>query len=465
MTTLFGTDGIRGVANQYPLTADMAVIIGQAIASFFMRQTSIRTDVRPATIIVGKDTRLSGDMLEQGVCAGITSTGARCCLAGVLPTPGIAYLTVAQKADAGVVISASHNPYGDNGIKVFQHNGYKLSGGQEAELEKTILNDVAAFVEKASSPTENKIIEPGRAEPLIDAEQVYSAFLQKAITDSQNDANYPPDGLKLVIDCAHGATYKVAPLVFPEAQLLFAEPNGTNINNQCGSERPETLRQAVTKSKVDAGFAFDGDGDRLIAVDETGQLITGDRILAICAKFLKESGQLNNNRVVSTVMSNMGLTQALNSLGIDHVKTAVGDRYVSEEMRSSGAVLGGEDSGHIILGQYQTTGDGMLTALMLCRIMAKAGQPLSKLAQVMTIYPQSLINVTVADKPEIESVGAVQSAIKEVNAALGDSGRVLVRYSGTQPACRVMVEGPEEDQTRKYAEKIADAVRSSLGRQ
>ena len=440
-TRLFGTDGIRGVANTWPMTPETAMATGRAVARVM---TAARE--QPARILVGKDTRLSGDMLESALCAGICAEGTDAIRLDVLPTPAVAYLTAMLKAGAGIVVSASHNPWTDNGIKIFSHKGHKLSPAQEVELESLILSPEPLAA--GDTPV------PGRVFHLMDAEEPYVECLS-------NIAGAGP--LSLVVDCANGAAVRVAPRLFADARLLSADPDGRNINENCGSEHIETLRAEVLSSRADAGFAFDGDADRLIAVDETGSPVTGDRIIAICAGFMKSENLLKNNTVVSTVMSNIGLTRALRDMGIHHVVTDVGDRHVTAAMLENGAALGGEDSGHIVFSDYQTTGDGLLTALMLCRIMNHTGKPLSKLAACMDVFPQVLINVKVARKPDIASVPEVCRAIREVEARLGLEGRVLVRYSGTQPMCRVMVEGPSKDETRQYAGQIAKAVEQALG--
>jgi len=438
---LFGTDGIRGVANTWPMTPEMAMAVGRAVARFMAAdgQASHR-------ILVGKDTRLSGDMLESALCAGICASGVDAICVDVLPTPGVAYLTAMLKAGAGIMVSASHNPWTDNGIKIFSQKGHKLSPAQEAELESLILSPEP--LPAGDTPV------PGRVFHLMDAEESYVECLS-------NIAGAGP--LSLVVDCANGAAVRVAPRLFPDAHLLSADPDGRNINENCGSEHTEALRAEVVKYRADAGFAFDGDADRLIAVDETGTPVTGDRIIAICAGFMKSENLLKNNTVVSTVMSNIGLTRALQDMEIHHVVTDVGDRHVTAAMLDNGASLGGEDSGHIVFSDYQTTGDGLLTALMLCRIMNHTGKPLSKLAACMDVFPQVLINVKVARKPDIASVPEICRAIREVEARLGREGRVLVRYSGTQPMCRVMVEGPSEEETRQWAGQIAEAVEQALG--
>jgi len=449
MKKLFGTDGIRGVANQYPMTAEMAVRVGRALATFFMEKGN------PAKIIVGKDTRLSGDMLEAAMIAGICSTGADAWLAGVLPTPGIAHLAASFKANAGIMISASHNPYYDNGIKVFDGEGFKLTDDQETEIEKIILNGVPDVPQKEATKT-------GTCHRIPEAETDYIAFLKNSVP-----AGVFSKGLKIILDCSNGATHRVAPQLFADldtdVESLAVEPNGININDGCGSQQPENLIKAVKASKADVGLAFDGDGDRLIAVDETGVVLTGDHILAICAGDMAQKGTLKNNLVVSTVMSNMGLGSSLKRMGIQHEMTQVGDRYVVERMSATGAVLGGEDSGHMIFADFHTTGDGILTALKLIEAMQSQNQSLSELSRVMKVYPQILMNVDVEAKPRIETVPEIVEAIRSVETQLGDNGRVLVRYSGTQPLCRVMVEGSDEATIRRYCSQISDIVEKKLG--
>ena len=449
MGKLFGTDGIRGKANVYPMTTDIALSIGKAIAYLFKRKGH-----RPR-ILIGKDTRLSGYMIESALQSGICSMGVDAVLLGPLPTPGIAFNTRSMRADAGIVISASHNPYQDNGIKIFAGSGYKLPDEKEAELEELVFSNNWSD----SHPEPGDL---GKAYRMNDAEGRYIVFLKNTFPK-----DYTLEGMKVVLDCANGATYQVAPQTFFElgAQVnsLFVRPNGTNINLECGSMHPEALAEEVVGSKADIGLAFDGDGDRLIAVDENGNVISGDQILAICAKVLKEENRLPNNRVVSTVMSNLGLNFAFKDMGIELLKASVGDRYVLEMMQANGSIIGGENSGHMIFLEHHTTGDGVLTALQLLAAIQKEGKPLSELARVMTIFPQSLINIDVKTKPEISEVPEIMQAIRQVEDELGEQGRVLVRYSGTQAMCRVMVEGPTQSETDKYCRRIADTVTAKLG--
>ncbi len=448
MGNLFGTDGVRGVANEHPMTSEIAMNIGRATAHLFKKKGH-----RP-NIVVGKDTRLSGYMLENALVSGICSMGVNAIMVGVIPTPGIAYLTASMRADAGIVISASHNPFQDNGIKIFGSEGFKLPDETEAAVEELIFANSLHTLHP--SPTEL-----GKAYRMEDARGRYIVFLKHSFP-----RKYSLEGTKIVLDCSHGATYRVAPETFSElgadVSTLFNEPNGKNINLHCGSQHPDSLAEEVLKTKADVGFAFDGDGDRLIAVDEKGTVLTGDQILAICANVMKKEGKLSNNLVVRTVMSNIGLSVALQSLRIDSIMTKVGDRYVLEEMQARGAALGGEDSGHLIFLQHHTTGDGIITALQVAAAMKKEGKPLSELAKIMKVFPQALINVTVKSRPEIDTVPAIATVIREVEATLGSQGRVLVRYSGTQNMCRVMVEGPSQEETGRHCRKIADVVEKQL---
>jgi phosphoglucosamine mutase len=354
-----------------------------------------------------------------------------------------------------MVISASHNPFYDNGIKIFDGNGDKLSDDFETRIEKAVFDD-----QKIDDSYD--VREIGRVIKLDDAPQRYRKFLTRTLSEKTLFK-----GLKIVLDCSNGATYQVAPELFAElgaeVEPLSIQPDGKNINTACGSEHPELLAKRVIESNADIGLAFDGDGDRLIAVDENGQIITGDRILAICAKVLKQKGELKNNLVVSTVMSNLGLRKALTELGIEHIMTRVGDRYVLQKMHASGASIGGEDSGHMIFLDDHTTGDGILSALKLIDAMQTESKPLSELANIMTVFPQSLINVDVKSKPDLQSIPQVAEAIASVEEALGEEGRVLVRYSGTQPLCRIMVEGPSEGETRRFCHQIADIIKDKIG--
>jgi phosphoglucosamine mutase len=449
MGKLFGTDGIRGKAGEYPMTEEMAVRVGRAVAMTF------KDPGKPAKIIVGRDTRLSGPMLESALVSGICSAGADVGIAGVIPTPGVAFLASSLKADAGIVISASHNPYFDNGIKIFNGSGYKLSDQKEAEIEELVLNTPPANCNQPAP-------EAGRVSLKSEMLKNYIYFL-----NSMLPSNLSFKGLKIVLDCANGATCRIAPELFSElgadVEALGIEPDGKNINDRCGSEHPEELIEKVLKSNANLGLAFDGDGDRLIAVDEQGGVLSGDQILAICAKDLKQKGRLKNDIVVSTVMSNMGLGVALQNMGIRHESARVGDRYVMEKMIATGAILGGENSGHMIFADDHTSGDGILSALKLMEAMQSENENLSELRKLMTVYPQVLINVDVETKPDINTVPDIAGAIKSVESELGDRGRVLVRYSGTQSLCRVMVEGPSATETQRYCQQISDIIKEKIG--
>ena len=448
MNKLFGTDGIRGIANEYPMTTEIALNIGRAIAYLSKRKG------HAPRIIIGKDTRLSGDMFESAIISGICSMGVNAISVGVMPTPGIAFLTHNMRADAGIVISASHNPSQDNGIKIFNNEGFKLSDEKENKIEELIF---ANNMDKLH-PVPKEL---GKLSRLDDAAGRYVDFLKSTFPQELN-----PEGMKIVLDCGNGATYRVAPEVFAELGVevttLFNQPDGKNINLNCGSQHTEALAAEVLRQKADVGFAFDGDGDRVIAVDEKGNVLTGDRMLAICSTILKKEGKLKNNFVVRTVMSNLGLSVAFQKLGIDSVFAPVGDRFVLEEMLTRGAIIGGEDSGHLIFLQHHTTGDGLITALQVLAAMKKEAKPLSELATIMTVFPQMLINIDVKRKPEIETVPEIMAAIKQVEEKLGDKGRVLVRYSGTQNMCRVMVEGPTKEETETHCRQIADVVKKIL---
>ncbi|MFO7984492.1 MAG: phosphoglucosamine mutase [Desulfatiglandaceae bacterium] len=448
MTRLFGTDGIRGEANQPPMDGVTAFQVGQAITELLKRER------QQAQVIIGRDTRISGSMLESAVAAGIASMGGDVWLAGVLSTPGVAFLTLDMGAEAGIVISASHNPYQDNGIKVFGRDGFKLPDGMETHIEKLILEGGLT----GSAPPAREM---GQVNHVQEAPARYRQFLKGCFPE-----DLTMQGIKLVLDPGNGATYNVAQDLFAQlnadVEVIHDRPDGININDHCGSQYPQDLQARVLESGAAMGFAFDGDGDRLIAVDETGRAVTGDQILLICAKFLKDRGLLKNNLMVSSVMSNIGLTRACERLGIDRHVSKVGDRYVLSDMRRLGAVVGGEESGHIILLHSHTTSDGMITAMQLIAAMIREGKPLSQLADLMAVYPQQLINVAVSEKPDISSVPSLMRAIRAVEAALGSRGRVLVRYSGTQNLCRVMVEGPDPEDTARYAGQLADVVRASL---
>ncbi len=449
MGKLFGTDGVRGEANRYPMNAEIAFALGQAVVYI------LRNGRERPRIVIGKDTRISGYMLESSLESGITSMGGNPYLLGVLPTPGISFVAQSMRADAGIVISASHNPYQDNGIKIFSGSGYKLSDEQEEAIEDLMLSNTLHSLVPA-------VKDMGQAYRLEDVHGRYIVFLKNTFPRELSI-----EGMKIVLDTANGATYKVAPECFWElganVEVIHNSPNGININDKCGSQHTDDLRKRVLESGAAIGLAFDGDGDRLIAVDENGQEITGDQILLICARILKEQGKLKNDLLVSTVMSNLGLRVACKKYGFKYHASKVGDRYVLEDMQKLGSVIGGEESGHMIFLDHHTTGDGIVTAMQLLAAMVRTGKPLSELAKWMDIFPQKLVNVDVKSKPEISAVPEVVEVIERIEKELGEEGRVLVRYSGTQNMCRVMVEGPSDTVTEKYCIEIADKVKSVLG--
>lgn len=449
MGKLFGTDGIRGEANRYPMNAEIAFGVGQAVAHVF------RKNGHRARVIIGKDTRISGYMLESSLEAGITSMGGSPYLVGVLPTPGIAFITQSMRADAGIVISASHNPYQDNGLKIFGGSGFKLKDEEEDSIEDLILNNkLVKFLPPAKGM--------GKAFRIADVDGRYIVFLKNTFP-----RNLSMEGMKIVLDTANGATYKVAPDTFvelgAEVEVLHNAPNGLNINDNCGSQHTQDLRKKVVESGAAIGLAFDGDGDRLIAVDEKGREITGDQVLVICANMLKQDNKLKNDLLVTTVMSNLGLKVACKKYGFRHYASKVGDRYVLEDMLKMGSVIGGEEAGHMIFLDHHTTGDGIIAALQLIAAMVREGKPLSEMAAMMDIFPQKLINVDVQRKPDINTVPKLVEAIRQIESELGEQGRVLVRYSGTQNMCRVMVEGPTDSVTEIYCRQIADVVKSEIG--
>lgn len=449
MGKLFGTDGVRGIANMHPMTVEVAMQIGRAVA-YLTKKKEYRHK-----ILIGKDTRLSCYMLEQALAAGICSMGVDVFFVGPVPTPGIAFITRSMRADAGIVISASHNPFQDNGIKIFSRKGYKLPDEIEEQLEDIIFSRTIDSLR----PTADAV---GKAYRIDDVLGRYIVFLKNTFPD-----DLTLDNMKIAIDCANGATYKVAPTVLKElgAEIfpIHIEPDGVNINDNCGSQHTSDLRKLTVEKNADIGLAFDGDGDRFIAVDEKGTEITGDQIIAICANYMKKKNLLKNNVVVTTVMSNLGLSELFNKLNIMHYKSQVGDRYVLAEMLKYDAALGGEDSGHIIFSNFHTTGDGILSALQLLAILKETGEPLSNLAKIMNVYPQKLINVEVKEKKNLEEIKEIDDAIKKIEKKLGADGRVLVRYSGTQKMCRVMVEAPTDELTGESANYIAGVIKKNLG--
>lgn len=446
---LFGTDGVRGVANTEPMNSETALRLGRAVAHVFRRSP------RRHKILIGKDTRVSGYMLETAMASGICSMGVDVLLVGPMPTPGIAFLTRSLRADAGVVISASHNPFQDNGIKFFASDGFKLPDAVEAEIESLVFADSIDHLR----PTASEI---GKAFRIDDALGRYNVFVKNCFP-----RHLTLDGMKIVVDAANGAGYRVAPEVFEElgarVDTIACEPDGENINRDCGATHPEGLQKMVRERGADIGVALDGDADRCLLVDEKGELVDGDQILGVAARELKRNGQLAKDTVVATVMSNLGLEVALREMGIALKRTPVGDRYVVEEMVRGGYNLGGEQSGHVLFLDHNTTGDGLITALAILAIVAETKRPLSELARVMTRYPQLLINVPIRERRDLSGEPRVASAVQDVERTLGDRGRVLVRPSGTEALMRVMVEGEHEADVRRHAEAIAQVIREVAG--
>ena len=446
---LFGTDGIRGTANVEPMTSETVVLLGRAIAYVVKRHPNRHK------IIIGKDTRLSGYMLESALTSGICSMGVDVLLVGPLPTPGIAFLTRSMRADAGVVISASHNPFQDNGIKFFASNGFKLADELEREIERLVQDDDIAHLR----PTAQEV---GKAFRIDDALGRYNVFLK-----STCPKHLTLDGLKIVFDGAHGAAYRVGPEVLSElgaeVVAIGVDPDGENINRDCGALHPQQLAQRVKAEGAHIGVAVDGDADRVSFVDERGEVVDGDEILAMLGIELQRAGRLGRDGVVATVMSNLGLDLALRERGIGLVRVQVGDRFVVEEMVRGGYLLGGEQSGHVVFLEHGTTGDGLVTALSVLALMVDAGKPLSELRRVMQRLPQRLVNVKVRERRDLASLPSVQGVIERITRDLGARGRVLVRYSGTEPLVRVMVEGEQSAQVERYCEEIAAALRASVG--
>ena len=449
MERLFGTDGVRGVANQEPMTPETVVKLGRAAAHVLRGTTG-----RPA-IVIGKDTRLTGYMLETALTAGITSMGADVLLVGPLPTPGIAFVTRSLRAEAGIVISASHNPFEDNGIKFFSGDGFKLPDTVEEQIEALMHSGELDHVRPRAR-------EIGKAFRIGDAVGRYIEFAKNSLPKGMEFRK-----LRVVVDCANGAAYKVTTTVLKElgAEVvpMNVEPDGLNINLDCGSLHPRGLQKAVLMHQADVGLAHDGDADRVIFVDKAGALVDGDQLLALCALDLAAEGRLRERAVVATVMSNLGLELCLRAAGIRLVRSAVGDRYVLDEMLKGGYVLGGEQSGHIIFLEHNTTGDGIVTALQVLAVMQRTGKPLSALAGCMAKLPQVLVNVRVRRKEPLDSLPAVQAAIREAEAGLGAEGRLLVRYSGTEPVARVMAEGRDPAGIQAATRAVARAIEATLG--
>ncbi|UTR16823.1 phosphoglucosamine mutase [Salipaludibacillus sp. LMS25] len=450
MGKFFGTDGVRGVANK-ELTPELAFKLGRFGGYILTKETD-----KPK-ILIGRDTRISGHMLEGALVAGLLSIGAEVMRLGVISTPGVAFLTKALSADAGVMISASHNPVEDNGIKFFGSDGFKLLDSQEEEIEK-LLEKEDDMEDDLPRPVGGDI---GSVNDYFEGGQKYLQFLKQTVTEDFS-------GLHIAIDCAHGAASPLANHLFADLEAdqiscIGSSPNGININDGFGSTHPEELVTIVKEKGADIGLAFDGDADRLIAVDENGNIVDGDQIMYICAKYMKEKGQLKHNTIVTTVMSNLGFYKALEQADIDTRQTAVGDRYVMEEMRKGGYNIGGEQSGHIIFLDYTTTGDGLLSALQLVQIVKATGKKLSELASEVTKYPQKLVNVRVLDKNALHNSSIIADEINIVESEMNGEGRVLVRPSGTEPLVRVMAEAPTVELCDKYVDKIVGVVKRELG--
>ncbi len=443
---LFGTDGVRGVANSDPMTVETAMALGQAAAYLF------RGDSSRHKIVIGKDTRLSGYMFETALSAGICAMGGDVLLVGPLPTPGIAFLTHSMRADAGVVISASHNPYQDNGIKFFGRDGFKLPDEMEGRIEALMAGELLRE-ERPPSP------EIGKAHRIEDATGRYIVYLKHTFP-----AHLSLEGLRIVIDCANGAAYKIAPQVFQELGAdvipIGVSPNGFNINESCGSLHPEVVAAKVREVRADVGITLDGDADRVIFVDSRGEVVDGDRIMAICAEDMVRRKALRRGTVVSTVMSNIGLEIFLRDRKMKLLRTQVGDRYVVEAMRAGGYNFGGEQSGHLIFLDHATTGDGVLAALQLLAVMVDSGRPLSDLGKRFVPFPQVLVNLRMKQRIPLERMAGFQKALREFERRLGQKGRVVVRYSGTEPLLRIMVEGEDRAETERIASALADKARS-----
>ena len=448
MARLFGTDGVRGIANQ-DLTCELAFKLGQAAACV------LASNVHRPTILVGRDTRICGEMLESALVAGICSMGARAVLVDVLPTPAIAYLTRYYQADAGAVISASHNTVEYNGIKFFNSQGYTLPDAIEDEIAEIVKNGLP---EGKQLPVGDGVGRPVRQR---NAQRRYIDFAKET-------TGVRLDGLHIVVDCAQGASYEVAPAVLQElgakVSAYYHEPDGTNINENCGSTHPERLCELVRELGADVGLAFDGDADRLMAVDERGRVVNGDQVMCICANHLKQQGRLRNNTVVTTIMSNMGLELALKKLGIQNVKTKVGDRYVLENMLANNYSLGGEQSGHVIFLDYNTTGDGLITALQLLTVIVESKQSLSRLARIMEVLPQALYGAHVSDarKYDYDKDETILASIAALEKKYEGRGRVLVRASGTEPIVRVMIEGPDQHEMDQDVYDLAKLIERRL---
>lgn len=444
MRKYFGTDGIRGIAGE-SLTADLSFKVGKALGKLLTEKKE------HPKVVIGRDTRISCDMIEHALTAGLTSTGVNVMTVGTIPTPAIAYLTKTIETDSGIMISASHNPYQDNGIKIFGPDGFKLTDEEELEIESLIDNS-----EQIKNASFEKI---GKVYSGNELTQKYIQHIKQSISGDLSN-------IKIALDCANGATTGVAPFIFgdleADIETIGCQPNGTNINDNVGSTKINTISEFVKENNVDVGFAFDGDGDRVLAVDAKGNIVDGDKIMFILAKHLKEQGELKDNMVVSTVMSNIGFYKAVEENGLQSVKTAVGDRYVVEEMRKNDYSLGGEQSGHIVLMNYATTGDGILTAVKLADIIKTSGKSLEELASEVNIYPQKLVNIKVVDKKTAMEDSEILAECEKVEKELEGNGRILLRASGTENLIRVMVEASSDELTDKYCEQVARIVREKF---
>ena len=451
---LFGTDGIRGVANIEPVTAETALKLGRAAAHVFAQNRSSSRTGR-LKIVIGKDTRLSGYMLENAMVAGLTSLGADALIIGPLPTPGVAYITRSLRADAGIVLSASHNPYEDNGIKFFRHDGYKLDDEIEARIENLVFSGEIENIR----PTATKI---GKAYRIDDALGRYVEFAKQSFP-----RGFTLESLRIALDCGNGAAYKSSPCILRElgADLVVINnhPNGTNINANCGSTHPEQIQKLVRECKAQIGITHDGDADRVLLCDENGDLVDGDEIMAIAAVDHLERGCLEGKTLVATVMSNFGLDETLESRGGKVLRTKVGDRYVIEAMLRDGHNVGGEQSGHMIFRDHASTGDGIVSALQILRVMIETGKPLSELRKVLKKYPQAQRNLRVKDKPPLDKLPAIQNLLAAAEADLSGKGRVLLRYSGTEPKIRLLIEGRDQAAIDAHADRIAEAIRAEIG--
>jgi len=449
--TLFGTDGIRGKANLYPMTCEMALALGRAVTNYFQQSGSSR----PPRIIIGKDTRLSCYMLEQAFASGVCSQGGRAIFTGPLPTPGVAFVTTSMKADAGVMISASHNTFSDNGIKIFDRTGHKLPDSVEQELESMVLDPTQIPIKIGA--------ELGSAKRF---DEVIGRYIVSVKASLDNGCNL--EGLRLVVDCANGAGYKVAPMIFEELGAdviaLGISPNGQNINAHCGALYPEDCAEKVIKYRADLGICLDGDADRLRLVDGNGKIIPGDKVIGLCAKFLKDKGELGKKpEILGTVMTNIGLERYLQKQGIKLTRTKVGDRYIVEKMRTSGLLFGGESSGHIIFKKHSTTGDGILAALKVLECIKYYDKSLDELIEEITLFPQVQASVKATSKTDFKKNANISRSLQQVEQALGKAGRVVLRYSGTEPLARIMVEGEDEGKVTELCHSLKDVVAKEIG--